>query len=135
MLMVDSTLYIDWMRHRRNPTPILRPYVLIGQAATCGVVRVEVIRGMVKPVAKAEIENLLDALIDVPVSPIVWKHITEVAWSLDRQGIVLPVADLIIAGCALHVGATVVTQDPHFAQVPGLAVRSELPELPDDMLV
>jgi predicted nucleic acid-binding protein len=133
MWMVDSTLFIDWMRRRRNPTAILRPYVLLGRIATCGVIRVEVLRGMVKPAAKAETENLLGALIDIPFAAPVWNRIAEIAWSLDRKGAILPTSDLMIAGCALHVGATVVTYDNHFAEIPGLPVIKRLPELPSTL--
>jgi predicted nucleic acid-binding protein len=39
----------------------------------------------------------------------------------------LPLTDLIIACCALRVGATVVTSDEHFKDVPGVAVAKALP--------
>jgi predicted nucleic acid-binding protein len=45
---------------------------------------------------------------------------------LDRQGRVLPVSDLIIASCAKRARATVITEDPHFQQIPGLKTRTDL---------
>jgi hypothetical protein len=42
---------------------------------------------------------------------------------------VLPATDLIIGGCALQAAASVVTVDSHFASIPGLNVRSDLPDL------
>ncbi len=130
MWLIDSTKFIDWMRQGRNPTRVLRPYVLAGQAVTCGVIRVEVIRGAIKSTVKGELSALFDAMIDVALSAPLWESVAELAWTLDRQGLVLPATDLIIAGCARHVGATIVTRDPHFARIPGLPVQPDLPELP-----
>jgi predicted nucleic acid-binding protein len=127
MWLVDSSTFIDWMRAGRNPTRILRPYVLTGQLVSCGVIRVEVLRGAIKPAVKAELGALFDAIQDIPFSASIWTRTVEWAWRLDRQGTVLPVSDLMIAGCAQQVGATVVTADPHFAAIPGLRVRRELP--------
>ncbi len=46
---------------------------------------------------------------------------------LDRRGAVLPVTDLLIAACALRAGATIVSSDEHFRQVPDLPVLAGLP--------
>jgi predicted nucleic acid-binding protein len=130
MWLVDSARFIDWLRRGRNPTPLLRPYLLAGQLATCGVVRVEVLRGVIKPAPKAELGSLFDAMLDIPVTAAVWDQIAELVWRLDRAGQVLPISDLIVAGCALRAGATVVSQDPHFGRIPGLTVRADLPPMP-----
>jgi predicted nucleic acid-binding protein len=56
----------------------------------------------------------------------VWERVVHLAWSLDRQGKVLPAPDLVIAACALHAGAAVLTADAHFREVPGLEVLESL---------
>lgn len=127
MWMIDSSKFIDWMRQGRNPVRILRPLVLADQLVSCGVIRVEVVRGAAKPTVKAELTTLFDAIRDVTMTSGVWKRITELAWQLDRQGSVLPVSDLIISGCALFEGATVVTTDSHFQHIPDLKIREDLP--------
>lgn len=127
MWIIDSSVYIDWMRQGRSPTRILRPFVLADQVFTCGVIRVEVLRGAVKPAVRTELGELFNALRDIPFTAGVWDRTEALAWQLDRAGTVLPLSDLMIAGCALHVGATVVTTDPHYGQVPGLTVRGTLP--------
>lgn len=133
MWLVDSTKYIDWMRGGSNPTRILRPYVLSCQIATCGVIRAEVIRGAIKTAVRAELSNLFDSLVDVNVSATTWKRVTDTAWALDRQGVVLPLSDLVIAECAREIGAVVVTRDPHFSKIPDLAVSADLPALPPEL--
>jgi predicted nucleic acid-binding protein len=96
---------------------------------TCGVIRVEVLRGAVKPAVRTELGELFNALRDIPFTAGVWDRTEALAWQLDWAGTVLPLSDLMIAACALHVGATVVSTDPHYGQVPGLTVRGTLPAM------
>lgn len=127
MWIVDSSTFIDWLRQRRSPVRILRPFVLNDQLFTCDVVRVEVLRGAVRPAVKAELDKLFDAMRDIQFSAAVWDRTVDLAWRLDRQSQVLPLSDLMISACALHVGATVVASDPHYRAIPGLPVVGELP--------
>jgi predicted nucleic acid-binding protein len=129
MWLVDSSKFIDWIREGKSPTRTLRPFVLADQVVTCGVIRVEVVRGAIKPTVRAELNALFDAIPQVSLSPPLWKRVADLAGELDRRGIVLPATDLIIGCCALHAGASVVTGDPHFTSIPGLMVRGDLPDL------
>ncbi len=54
----------------------------------------------------------------------VWQETERLAYQLDRAGSVLPLTDIIIATCALHARATLLTNDAHFAMVPQLQVAS-----------
>lgn len=70
-----------------------------------------------------------DVMRRVPTIEKVWALATDLAWKLDRQGIAMPSQDLLIASCALHIGAAVLSDDAHFLQVPELTVlcpRNEL---------
>ena len=122
-MLVDSTIYIDLLRRGEDVPFLLRPALLGGQLFVCGVVRVEVLRGIRSVVVRDELSELFDLMTDVPTDMRVWRKATDLAWTLDRRGAVLPLTDLVIASCALVVGATVVTNDPHFWQIPGLTVR------------
>jgi len=132
MWLVDSSRIIDWMRRGRSPARILQPFVLAGQTVTCGIVRVEVLRGVVKPAAHAELTALFDAIPVVPVDDEVGRRAARLAWTLDRKGQILPASDLVIAACALQAQARLVTLDPHFESIPGLHCTKELPDLSFD---
>ncbi len=127
MWLIDSSLFIDWMRLGQSPLRILRPFVLSEQVVTCGVIRLEVVRGAIKPALKTELNTLFDVIPEVPLTPALWTKTTELAWILDRRGIVLPATDLIIGACALQAGAVLVSTDPHFTSIPNLVVRTHLP--------
>ena len=88
--------------------------------------RCEVLRGAIKPEAKAELKALFDVIPEIPTTSKIWHHTAELAWELDRRGLVLPLPDLVVAACALSVDAVVVTTDPHFSKIPKLKTRREL---------
>lgn len=125
--LVDSTVYIGWMRKGHNPIRILAPWLRSGVLVGCGVVRAEVLRGMVAKATKREMELLFEHIPDVPLTEEVWDEIAELAWELDRGGNVLPLTDLAIAACARRARATLVTHDGHFQKIPDLQIIGKLP--------
>lgn len=125
-MLIDSTFFIDALRRRQDVRFLLRPWLIAGQLWTCGVVRAEVVRGVRSPRIKADLNDLFDVIAEVPVDAGLWQATVELAWELDRRGAILPLTDLIIAACALQVGAPVVTLDAHFGLVPGLQIRRSL---------
>lgn len=126
MILVDSTKYISWMRAGRNPLTVLEAVLRSRSLVSCGVIRIEVLRGIVKPRVKAQIAELFDTIPEIPIDDKVLADAVETAWQLDRQGRVLPVTDLLIASCARRVGASIVSEDPHFTFVPDLTVSRDL---------
>ncbi len=65
-------------------------------------------------------------MIYLRASNAIWERATQLGWSLDRQGRVIPAADLLIATTALQTGAALLTHDAHFRQIPGLEVLDRL---------
>ena len=125
--LVDSSVFIDWMRKGHNPIRILAPWLRANALVGCGIVRAEVLRGLVSPSARREMELLFSHISDVPLSAALWGETADLAWELDRAGEVLPLTDIAIAVCARHVHAGVVTHDRHFKKVPHLQTFDELP--------
>ena len=126
-MLLDSSVFIRWSRQRQNPARTLRVYVRRGELKTCGVVRAEVLRGTSDPARRIELLTLFSTMEDIPTNFDVWEKVAMLAWTLDRQGKILPLPDIIIAACALEVDVPLVTFDGHFASVPGLTVYSDLP--------
>ena len=125
-MLVDSTIYIELLRRGEDLPFVLRPYLVNNQLFTCGVVRVEVLRGIRSIHLRDEISDLLDLMNEIPTNGQVWRETVKLAWTLDRRGIVLPLTDIVIACCAIHFSTPVVSTDPHFSKVPGLVVQRSL---------
>ncbi|MDQ6655548.1 MAG: PIN domain-containing protein [Verrucomicrobiota bacterium] len=124
MVLVDSSVYIQLIRDGKNPVRTLAEAFDATEIVGCSVVRCEVLRGMIRPKPKAYLAEFFDLLIHVPTDDRVWRETEDLAWQLDRRGRVLPLTDVLIAVCALRIGAAVLTLDRHFKEVPDLEVVS-----------
>jgi len=87
---------------------------------SCGVVQVEVLRGMKHKKAHQRMADFMGCMLYVPTLNAVWERAAALAWSLDRLGRSMQVTDLLIAVCALDSDAAVLTFDSDFANVPEL---------------
>ncbi len=126
-LLVDSSIYIDLLRAGRSPTDEFRSALEKGTLLTCGIIRLEVLRGIINDQVRTWMEELFDEISACPLNEELWREAARLAWGLDRQGTILPVPDLAIASCALRAGAVVVSRDPHFRQIPDLVVLESMP--------
>lgn len=128
-LLVDSAVYIDLLRARVDVRQRLLPVLQAGALYNCGVVRAEVLRGVINPRIKAGMEAFFDITPEVPTDAKMWRQVSEMAWELERKGKQPPLTDLVIAACALRIRATLISPDAHFRDVPDLLLRTDLPEL------
>ncbi|MGA0333565.1 MAG: PIN domain-containing protein [Kiritimatiellia bacterium] len=68
------------------------------------------------------LRRFFDVMQFIPTTNQLWAESVELAWQLDRKGLVLPSADVLIGAHALKFGAAVLSSDKHFEQVPGLRI-------------
>ena len=127
MILVDSTVYIDLLRQRQDPRAALSHLLRAGVLRGCDVVRLEVLRGIISPAYRAEVEAFFDLMPMLHLNAAVWKQALDLGWTLDRKGEVLPLTDLLLAACALQHGAALVSSDRHFSRIPGLKLWKNLP--------
>ena len=126
LILPDTNVYIDAFRADIDPFEIFARHVVDSEFATCGPVVLEVCRGFRAPAMLQRFRERFSVMIYVPTTNAVWDRATQLAWSLDRQGRTLPAQDLLIAACALHADATVLTRDAHFHQIPCLRTIDRL---------
>lgn len=126
-ILVDSAVYIDLLRAQIDIRQRLLPFMRAGDLYNCGVVRAEVLRGVKTARIHDGLRDFYDIIPEVPCDAKLWREVSELAWTLQRQGKSPPVTDLAIAVCALRVDARLVSPDAHFQDIPGLTVLTELP--------
>jgi predicted nucleic acid-binding protein len=125
-VLVDSSYLIGRLRYGEDPLIELAEYFDEFDFFTCGVVTVEVLRGIKLPKAHAKMLQFLGCMSYVPTTNSIWERVSQMAWELDRAGKTMQVTDLVIAVSALHADAAVLTMDSDFYRVPGLRVISGL---------
>jgi predicted nucleic acid-binding protein len=128
-VLVDSCVFITLLKTRRDPGRELLGRIDLTDLATCGMVRLEVIRGLATPRARQGMDAFFDVMQNVPTDNTLWEDACELGWHVTRQGNNMPAQDIIIAACALRAGAVVLTYDRHFDAIPGLTVAHSIEEL------
>jgi predicted nucleic acid-binding protein len=121
-VMVDSNVFIDLLRLGRDPASLLIDWAASRNLATCGMIRVEVMRGVILPKTRRSMSSFFDVMINVPTNHRLWEEAADLAWKLDRKGIVIPGTDVVIAVCSMRISAAVLTSDAHFQNIEGLRV-------------
>ncbi len=123
-VLIDSNVYIDLLRGRKDVVATLYDWADLRDRnlVICGMVRLEVLRGLKSLKAFQSISSLMDVMINVPSDNHLWSEATDLAWNLDRKGITIPGADAVIAASALRSGSSVMTSDAHFSHIEGLRV-------------
>lgn len=121
-ILVDSNVFIGLMKHHGDPAPWLYRWAGIRNLAICGMVRVEVLRGVKSPKAYRSLNDFMDVMVNIPASNRLWDEAAALAWKLDRKGLVIPGTDVVIAASAIAIGAAVLTSDAHFKRIDGLRV-------------
>jgi predicted nucleic acid-binding protein len=125
-ILVDSNFYIDRARQGLDPFADLAQANPDWEITTCGMVMVEVLRGVRHPRALERFATAFSVMVCVPSTGTVWERAWRLAWEMDRAGKVIPGQDLVIAAHALYAGAAVLSADHHFRQIPGLEVLNRL---------
>lgn len=125
-ILPDSNFYINCSRAGLDPFEELGTFAGDSDFVTCGMVMLEVLRGRRDPHVLRHFNEHFAVMIFIPSTNQIWERASQLAWSLDRQGVILPAQDLLIAAHALQADATVLTHDAHFSSIPGLRVVDHL---------
>lgn len=128
-VLVDSSMFLHLLRQQKDPALELSSRARRMDLATCGMVQMEVLRGMRVPRLRDALRQFMSVMLYAATDFRMWDAATEIAWQLDRKGVTLPAQDLIIAACAQRLDSAVLTLDHHFHDVPNLHVLNSLDDL------
>ena len=126
LIIPDSNIFINATRAGLDPFVEFGAHVESCEFATCGMIILEGTRGLRFPKILQSFRERFAIMVYLPTTNQIWERASQLAWALDRQGVVLPAQDVLIASHALHADAIVLTHDAHFSSVPGLRVTDHL---------
>lgn len=129
LILPDSNIYIGILRGGGDPFQEFAAGIdeHDWEFATCGMVMLEVCRGLRDPNLLKRFRERFAVMLFIPTTNQIWERAGQLAWSLDRRGRVIPAQDILIAAHALTTNATVLTADAHFREIPGLTILESLP--------
>lgn len=123
-VIVDTCVWIEFFRDPESLVT-LRLNTLLRERRVImpGMVLAEIIQGVRAPKEAKRVRENLKKLPYLEMTRDAWEKAGEISASLRKNGITIPLTDLIIAAMALLEDLEVFTIDPHFKEVPGLRLH------------
>lgn len=123
-IIVDTCVWIEFFRNPEAPlTLCFNTLLRERRVIMVGVVLAEIIQGVKIPKEAKLVRENLKKLSYLEMTLDTWEKAGEISASLRKNGITIPLTDLIIAAMALSEDLEVFTVDPHFKEVPGLRLH------------
>jgi len=123
MILADTDVLIDFLAGRAPGAARVTREIQSGDLWTTVITRFEMLSGARGPREIRIVGDLLDSLKIAPLDIAAADRAAEVRRSLERKGAAIGMADSLIAGIALQVGATLLARNRrHFERVDGLAL-------------
>jgi tRNA(fMet)-specific endonuclease VapC len=123
--LADSDVLIDYLNRRRPYEQSLRMMLDAGELGVSTVSMFEVFSGVRAESQRDQAYALFAQVEVIPLSEPAALRAAELRQELERRGMPLPPADLLIAATAMTLGIPVLTRNVrHFGRIDGLAVES-----------
>jgi tRNA(fMet)-specific endonuclease VapC len=122
-IIVDTSVWIEYLKNRPSVTGVLDHYLLTGKAFTVGPVIAELLQGAKTEQDYNALKNSIDGLPYLETNLDDWVLAGRVSFKLRKQGITIPITDCIIAALAINRDAAVMSLDQHFEFIPDLKLE------------
>ncbi len=113
IVLVDSSVWIDFLRPARSNLTELERVLREGRAAICPVIWVELWRGARGKSEESALQEMRRLCLSLEVDTATWNHAAELSRVALRNGLSCPLADVLIVACARRHGAELMHRDKH----------------------
>lgn len=126
MFLIDSSAWIEYLRPKGSPRvkERLREILQKDEAASCGVVVVEILRGARNEKDFQSLQASLTSLPQIPINGAVIERASQWGFLLDRKGKCVSTTDLLIAAAA-HKKARLLHADSDFQLISSIVDLDE----------
>ena len=124
MIVVDTTVWIDYLRTRRSSLgDELIKLIDDGRVALVGVVLAELLRGLRDQNDRERLESQFRGVTFLEMTRAAWRRAGIVSADLDRRGEPIPPSDVFIAALTIEGDHELLTRDKHFDRIPDLRLH------------
>ena len=122
MKLIDTSSWVEQLRREGDLSVRGRVEALLsaGEAAWCPVVRLELWNGARGDREAAVLVEMEREIASLAIGSEVWDDAVTLARSARRQGITVPITDLLVAACARFHGVSLEHNDSHFSLIDAL---------------
>jgi predicted nucleic acid-binding protein len=126
MFLIDSSAWIEYLRPHgsRKAKERVREILEKGEAVSCGIVVIEILRGAKNEKDFRTLRESLMSLPQIPIDEAVIERASHWGFTLDRKGKVASTTDLLIASAA-YKKARLLHLDSDFGMIGDLAGLEE----------
>jgi tRNA(fMet)-specific endonuclease VapC len=122
-ILADTSIWIEFFKQRSGTGDELEALILENAVWTCGVVLFELVQGVKSEDEKSRILSTLSHLKYAEMSKSLWHKAGDLSASLRKQGLTIPLSDVLIAVIALEHNLSLFTLDSHFKDVAGVKLH------------
>ena len=119
-ILADTTIWIEFFRAKSKIGDRLEKLLMENAVWTCGMVMFEVLQGIKSEGEKINILDVMASLPYVEMTKKLWQSVAELSLLVKKNGVNLPLSDILIAAIAIENDLSVYTLDNHFKQIPNL---------------
>ncbi|MBS3919415.1 MAG: PIN domain-containing protein [Deltaproteobacteria bacterium] len=123
-ILADTTAWIEFFRGKSKVADRFEMLLIENAVCTCGVVMFEVLQGIKSEGEKNKILSILATLPYFEMMKKLWQSAAELSLSLKKNGVNLPLSDILIAAIAVENDLSIYTLDNHFTLIPNLKLYS-----------
>lgn len=115
-VLVDTSAWVEFFRPGGDPRyrNAISQLLDDNEAALCGIVLTELLKGARSEKEYRELEDRLSTLLYLTTTEILWKKAGRLASTLLRKGIQVPTTDLLIATISIENRVPLLQKDRHF---------------------
>jgi len=121
--LVDTSVWIDFFRGVASVKELLTKLIGRDRVFTAGPILFELLQGIKSPEERGQVKEALLAMNFLDITPEDWEGAALVSRELRSKGVTIPMTDLLLAQLAKAHDLEIISLDPHFDQVPGVAHR------------
>ncbi|MBM4137739.1 MAG: PIN domain-containing protein [Nitrospira sp.] len=121
-VIVDTSVLISFFRGEEKIADKVSSLLQNNRVVTTGIIIAELLQGMKDMREESNISDILAETSPLEITIDLWIKAGNLALSLRRKGINLPLTDVAIAALAIEQNLSIFTLDKHFEQIPGVRV-------------
>ena len=121
-ILADTSVWIEFFKPGSRMANSLETLIMDNSVWICGIVLFELIQGVRSEDERSKILSTMSNLKYIEMTKPLWQKAGELASSLKKNGLNLPVSDILIATSAIEYRLSILTLDKHFEQIPGVRI-------------
>jgi predicted nucleic acid-binding protein len=121
--LVDTSVWIDFFRGVASVKELLTKLIGRDRVFTAGPVLFELLQGIKSPEERGQVKEALLSVNFLEITPADWEGAALVSRELRSKGVTIPMTDLLLARLAKAHDLEIISLDPHFDQITGVAHR------------